>query len=247
MAEPPHPFVYLAAPCYGGRVTLHFMSSVLQLAAACEARGVGLHVELLADDALIARARARLAARFLAHPEATHMLFCDVDIGFQPENLFRLLDARRDIAAGIYPLKAFDWEKVRAAAQAGAADLQAAALSYVVRFLPNADRSVEVDDDGFAKVAYGGAGFLLIRRAALQRIVAAHPELAATLEDGSRAVMVFDPMVEPETGQHLSEDYAFCRRWRDLGGEIWADVEARLTHVGHTAYSGALIHALRPA
>ncbi|WP_297692168.1 hypothetical protein [Phenylobacterium sp.] len=246
MAAPPRPFVYLAAPCYGGRVTLHFMTSVLALAAACETRGIGLHVELLANDALIARARARLAARFLTHADASHMLFCDVDIGFQPENLFRLLDAQKDIAAGVYPLKAFDWEKVRAAAKAGADDLQAAALSYVVRFLPTTDRSVEVED-GFAQVAYGGAGFLLIRREALQRIVAAHPELAATLDDGSRAAMVFDPMVEPETGQHLSEDYAFCRRWRALGGQIWADVEARLTHVGHTAYSGALIHALRPA
>ncbi|HSV02676.1 MAG TPA: hypothetical protein VLI41_05670 [Phenylobacterium sp.] len=246
MAEPPRAFVYLAAPCYGGRLTIHFANSILALAGACEARGIGLHVELLANDALIPRARARLAARFLAHAEATHILYCDVDIGFRPENAFRLLDARKEIAAGIYPLKAIDWERVRAAAMAGAADLQAAALSYVVRFLPTADRSVEVDD-GFARVAYGGGGFLLIRREALQRIAAAHPELVATLDDGAQAVMVFDPMVEPETGEHLSEDYAFCRRWRELGGEIWADVESRLTHVGHAAYSGALIRALRPA
>ena len=44
---------------------------------------------------------------------------------------------------------------------------------------------------------------------------------------------------------YLSEDYAFCRRWRDLGGDIWADFEARLTHVGHTAYSGSLLQALQ--
>ena len=61
----------------------------------------------------------------------------------------------------------------------------------------------------------------------------------------NEAVMVFDTMVEPETGQYLSEDYAFCRRWRDLGGEIWADFEARLTHVGHAAYTGSLMQALQ--
>jgi hypothetical protein len=54
-------------------------------------------------------------------------------------------------------------------------------------------------------------------------------------------------MIEPETGQYLSEDYAFCRRWRDLGGEIWADTEAPLTHVGAAAYSGSLMQALRAA
>jgi hypothetical protein len=246
MAAPDHPYIYLAAPCYGGLVSIFFLRSVLELQAACETNGIGLHVELLASDPLIARARSRLAARFLAHPAATHILFCDVDIGFAPDNVFRLLETGREVIAAVCPLKSIDWEKVRAAARHGASDLQAAGLGYVVRFLPTPDNSVEVEG-GFAKVAYGGTGFLMIRREALARIVEGHPELAATLEDGSRAVMVFDPMVEPETGEYLSEDYAFCRRWRELGGEIWADVEARLTHVGHAAYTGSLMQALRPS
>ncbi|MDP3493359.1 MAG: hypothetical protein Q8R82_09600 [Hyphomonadaceae bacterium] len=37
---------------------------------------------------------------------------------------------------------------------------------------------------------------------------------------------------------------AFCHRWRDLGGEIWADMESWLTHVGHAAYSGSLVEAM---
>ena len=93
-------------------------------------------------------------------------------------------------------------------------------------------------------------GFLMIKRDAMQRICDAHPELRAKMRDmadtmANEAVMVFDTMVEPETGQYLSEDYAFCRRWRDLGGEIWADFEARLTHVGHAAYTGSLMQALQ--
>jgi len=91
----------------------------------------------------------------------------------------------------------------------------------------------------------------MISREAVQRICDAHPELRAKLGDmadklAPEAVMIFDTMIEPETGQYLSEDYAFCRRWRDLGGEIWADMTARLTHVGHAAYTGSLIQALRP-
>ena len=30
------------------------------------------------------------------------------------------------------------------------------------------------------------------------------------------------------------------------GGDIWADTASRLTHVGHAAYSGSLIEAMRP-
>jgi hypothetical protein len=243
------PHIYLATPCHGGEVNLYFLQAVVDLQRACRARGIGLTVDLLANDHLITRARARLAARFLATPEATHLLFVDADIGFAPADAFRLLDSGKHAVAAVCPLKSIDWEKVRAAAKAGAADLMAAGLGYVVRFLPTAGNSVEVDD-GFAKVAYAGTGFLMLSRAALQRVVAAHPELTADLSelgDGSAVAMVFDTMVEPDTGHYLSEDYAFCRRWRDLGGEVWADVEARLTHVGHAAYTGRLMDALKPA
>ena len=191
-----------------------------------------------------------MAAALLAHPQATHILFIDADIGFPPPQVFRLIDADKDVIAAVCPLKSIDWDKVRTAAKAGVADLQAAALGYVVRFLPTADKSVEVED-GIAKVAYGGTGFLLIKRGAMQRLVDAHPELRAKMGDmgdtlaSPEAAMVFDTMIEPRTSQHLSEDYAFCRRWRDLGGDIWADFSARLTHVGHAAYSGSLVEAMR--
>lgn len=248
MPDATKPFLYLAVPCYGGNLNLFFVKSMLALQDACRAAGIGLHIDLMGGDALITRARSRLAAQFLAHPEATHILFIDADIGFAPANVFRLLEAKKQVIAAVCPLKSIDWEKARTAAKAGVADLQAASIGYVVRFLPTADKSVNVQN-GFAQVAYGGTGFLLIERDAMQRICDAHPELRAKMGDmgdtlAREAVMVFDTMVEPETGQYLSEDYAFCRRWRDLGGEIWADFEARLTHVGHAAYTGSLMEAL---
>jgi len=251
MPSAAQPFVYLATPCYGGMLDQVYMRSVLALQNACRERGVGLHVELMGGDALIPRARSRMATRFLAHPQATHILFCDADIGFAPENVFRLLAAGKPVIAGVCPLKFIDWEKARAAAKADVADLRSASLGFVVRFIPTPDNSVEIND-GIAKVAYAGTGFLMIAREALQQIVDAHPELRAKMGDmvggqAEEASMVFETMIEPETGQYLSEDYAFCRRWHDLGGEIWADAEPPLTHVGSAAYSGSLINALRAA
>ncbi len=245
----PKPFIYLAVPCYGGNLNLFFVTSMLALQDACRERGIGLHIDLMGGDALITRARSRLAAQFLAFTQATHILFIDADIGFAPQNVFRLLEADKDVIAAVCPLKQINWEKTRAAVKKDVADLQAVSIGYVVRFLPNASNEVKVDN-GFAQVAYGGTGFLMIKREAMQRICDAHPELRARMGDmadtlAAEAVMVFDTMVERETGQYLSEDYAFCRRWRDLGGEIWADFEARLTHVGHAAYTGSLMQALQ--
>ena len=39
-------------------------------------------------------------------------------------------------------------------------------------------------------------------------------------------------MIDPATGTYLSEDFAFCKRWTDIGGEIWADLESRSTMSG---------------
>jgi hypothetical protein len=242
------PSIFLATPCYGGMATIAYMSSVLALQRACMERRIGLQVELGGGDALIQRARGVMAAKFLEHTAHTHLMFIDADIGFKPEAVFRLLEAGRDLAGGVYPAKRVHWDKARRAFERGAADPPAASLNYVVRFLPSGDAgqvSVEVGDDGFGEVAYVGTGFMLITRAALQRLTDAHPELRARHGDMTgaavpAATMIFDTLIEPETGEYLSEDYAFCRRWRDLGGQIFADFETRLTHVGHAAYEGSL-------
>ena len=104
MPQPPRPFLNNTTPRNNRQDNNIFLRSALSLQEACEARGVGQHVELLASDALITRARARLAARFLAHPQATHLFFVDADIGFAPETVFRLLDAEKALVGGVAPL-----------------------------------------------------------------------------------------------------------------------------------------------
>ena len=253
MTQPTAPdSIFLATPCYGGLATVAYMTSVLALQRACIERGIGLQVELGGGDALIPRARGVMASRFLNQTAHTHLFFVDADIGFKPEQVFRLLDARRDIVGGVYPAKRIHWDKARKAMADGVEDVAAASLAYVVRFLPNAANTVAVDDDGFGAVAYVGTGFMMIRRRAVEAVTAAHPELLAKHGDmqgaaAAQAVMVFEPMIEKETGEYLSEDYAFCRRWRDLGGEIFADFDSRLTHVGHAAYEGSLKDSLAKA
>ncbi len=54
----------------------------------------------------------------------------------------------------------------------------------------------------------------------------------------------FDVMTE-ENGRYLSEDYAFCRRWQNIGGRIFADTRSNLTHQGGHMYTGNLTESLR--
>ena len=38
----------------------------------------------------------------------------------------------------------------------------------------------------------------------------------------------------------LAEDYAFCQRWRDMGGKVYCDVMITMGHVGKYEYAGQL-------
>jgi hypothetical protein len=238
------PSLVIATPCFGGQVSSLYATSLLKLQQDVIARGdIALKVLMLGGDALITRVRANLATHFLSDPDATHLLYIDADIGFEPAQVRRLMDFGADVSAAIYPVKRVDWEKARAVLAAGRPKPEAAALSYVLEFVEPGRIGVR---DGFAMVRYAGNGFLMIRRAALEAMCGRYPELQFRHEHGTADPLagsphrfaLFDCMIDPESGHYLSEDYSFCRRWTAIGGEIWADLESRLTHIGPMSFEG---------
>src|SRR5258705_2305761 len=46
----------------------------------------------------------------------------------------------------------------------------------------------------------------------------------------TRLIRAFDPVAVD--GARLSEDFSFCHRWRQCGGQIWADTAPAITPVG---------------
>ena len=230
------PIIFLATPCYGGQAHMIYTQSLLALRPACAARGIGLALDLGGGEALIGRARAGMLVRFLASP-ATHLLFVDADIGFAPEAVFRLLASGRDVVGGVYPRKGLDLAALREVVAAGEPNPLGRAVRAEFEPLPGAGAP---GDDGLLAAAAVGTGFLMISRRAAQRMTDGYPQLRARLGDvsGSKvaeAVMVFDSFVEPETGRYLTDFQAFCRRWRDLGGEVWADPGCQVSHLSEVA------------
>src|SRR5206468_627165 len=138
--------------------------SLLKLQMACYHRNIRLQVQLMGSDALITRARQNVVADFLANPDATHLLFVDADIGFEPEQVFRLLDFNAEVSAAVYPIKRIDWQKVSAAVEAKRVPLDSAALTYMIGF---SDPSHIQLNNGFARVNYAGTGFFMLQRQVL--------------------------------------------------------------------------------
>jgi hypothetical protein len=234
----------IATPCFGGQISTLYAASLFKLQKLVrEYSEVNLKILFKDGDALITRARASLISQFLDDPAATHLLFVDADIGFEPEQALRLVQCGADMCAAVYPIKRIDWDKVKAIIESARPDPAAAALKYVFEV---DDPSAVTEKAGFIKVRYAGTGFLMIRRQALERMCSHYPQLrfkrdhsidAASLSDNRFAL--FECMIG-EDGTYLSEDFAFCKRWTDMGGEIWADLASKLNHIGPMAFRGDL-------
>ncbi|MEW5787464.1 MAG: hypothetical protein AB1899_06380 [Pseudomonadota bacterium] len=235
------PLVVIATPCFGGLLTQNYMLSVTRLMTSVGGQ-IDLQLMLLGHDALITRSRATLVAKFLDNSAATHLMFIDSDIGFEAEQFARLFRQDKDVCAAMYPIKELDWLRLPGR-QARGESLASAGLNFVGTLCTDAQLRIEGE---FATARYAGAGFLLIKRHVLEQLILAHPELkfqAIHAQDPEAPGMahryaLFDPIIDRETGDYLSEDYAFCQRWRDLGGEIWLDLKSRLCHVGSNEYRG---------
>jgi hypothetical protein len=218
--------------------------SLLKLQGASAKRGLDIAYLFNSGDALITRARNEMVAAFLDDSRATHLLFIDADIVFDPTAVFRLLDFGRPLVAGIYPAKVIPWDVVREKAIRGVPSLEASSLRYVYKLEDAHKRGDPID--GFARARWAGTGFMMIERAVVERLIAAYPELSYSgvhtapdpLPGTKNRYALFDPMIDPQTRVYLSEDYAFCERWRMLGGEIWVDLTSRLTHIGPRAFVG---------
>jgi hypothetical protein len=242
----PVPHLCVASPCFAGTITSRYHTSMMDLAAAAAERGVGFSAIYTAGDSLITRARNRLLNRFLQNPAWSHLLFIDADIGFTPDQAFRLLHSGHSVVGGIYPVKAVFWDRI-ASAGLDPALRQACSLEYVV----GPGDAPHEDTQGFLAVDYVGTGFLLMARATLEHLCACFPETRYFTEDaadkdvfqrprdaGTPKYALFDTRIDRETGRYLSEDYAFCALCKQAGVQVWADLTSRLDHVGFSTYAG---------
>jgi hypothetical protein len=200
------------------------------------------------NESLVHRARNLAVARFYQKVEqATHFLFIDADIHFDPESVLRLIRSNHDVCVASYPKKCVMWDQVAEHLRSGGTgkDLARVAASLVMNF-KYANTPIK---DGFAEVLDGPTGFMLIKRDVFTKMHAYYPELLCNNDHQNRDLeqyyAVFDCMIDPDSKRYLSEDYAFCRRWQKMGGQIFADCMTVLGHVGNIRFQGSLEQRLK--
>jgi hypothetical protein len=246
--------LFLATPMYGGQCTGMFARSVADLAALCTQYGVQLQLYFLFNESLITRARNYCCDEFM-RSGATHLMFIDSDIGFNPQDVIALLAIQDetspyDVIGGPYPKKCISWEKIKMAVDKGVADEDPNRLEKFVGdyvFNPKSGQT-QIPIGQPVEVSEIGTGFMMIRRRTFEKYAEAFPELSYKPDhvrtehfDGSREIMAyFDCIIDPDSKRYLSEDYMFCYNVQKMGGQVWFCPWMQLQHVGTYIFGGSL-------
>jgi hypothetical protein len=245
--------VMFATPCYISGVTMNYVASVFSL--ALDSKQVGLPCLLhLHSESLITRGRNVVVLQFLSDESLTHLFWIDSDIAFASHAAFRLLLADRDVVAGVYPIKRFNWPAEGLPAGTTCQQFEDRYTDYPFNPIGQGSKPVSdyADADGFVEVAEAPTGFMVIKRHVLTQMIKKYPELNYVPDGPSGPThpqrhlywRFFDCMVDPDSGRYLSEDYAFCRRWRDMGGKVYVDLQCKLMHLGQHLFRGDLATSL---
>lgn len=246
--------IFLATPMYGGACAGMYCRSVADLAAICAIHKIPLQLYYLFNESLITRARNYCVDEFL-RGDATHLMFIDSDIGFNPQDVIALLalaseESSYDVISGPYPKKCISWEKIKHAVDKGFADKDPNNLEkYVGDYVFNPkSNSREIPIGQPVEVMETGTGFMMIKRSTFTRYKEAYPHLSYKPDhvrtahfDGSREIHAyFDCIIDPVSKRYLSEDYNFCYHVEKMGGKVWLCPWMQMNHVGMYSFGGSL-------
>ena len=238
--------LFLSTPCYGGLCLEKYMKSIVNLQMLLMREGVQLMLDTTENESLVHRARNVSIGRFMQKTDAEYFMFIDADVEFDAQSVLRLLKSGHEVSVAVYPKKVVMWDQAREAVENGDERNMALLSSSLVANIGATRRSVV---NGFVEGLDGPTGFMMISREALTKMHEHYPELNCKNDHQNRDFdeycALFDCMIDPESKRYLSEDYAFCRRWQQMGGKIYADCHTTLGHVGNLPFSGCLNDRLK--
>ena len=232
--------IFLSIPILE-RPEFKMIFSAYQSILSCRGHEVRLYVN--ENDSLISRVRNVHMSIFLDEYK-DYDYFCSIDSDIEVVNCFptnnifnKLIEADKDFVGALYALKQYEKPPLCAS----------------IPLDPKINRANIPFNAGILEMLWLSSGCWMIKRAALEKMVKAYPELDYVGDDnvagkpihGLCVPAIFE--VEAATGdpnaptgkfkKYLSEDWSFCHRWKAMGGRIFADTSIVLRHIGKIPYT----------
>jgi len=229
--------ITIATPMYGGMCTGVYMKSILELVRELSQAGHAANFIDIANESLITRARNVLTETFL-RTNSDYLLFIDADEGFVSKGILKMIEEKVDLVGAAVPMKGINWERVRRAAKEDKPDLEKFTAIYNVNMNEDQKKELRENPNQIVEVEYIGTGLMLISRKVFETIKKNVKQYRCD-QDKIGSIMFGDPIydfwqaiIDDESERLLSEDYQFCKLWRQSGGKIYLAPYVRVQHVG---------------
>lgn len=216
--------IFVAVPAFGYQINSETTASLIALTKELSDRDLFGGFSALSFPDIVDLRNVFLSVWFDAL-DATHMLFVDADMQFEPALIRDMVQADKALIGSIYPKKRLPMDWVGSA------------------LVPPAE-----PENGLLELEGLGCGTMLIRRDCVEGMIESgqaeiDTDLSGTALNGllephgvKRIIRGFDK-ITTEDGRKLSEDFSFCRRHRNSGGRVYAAINHRITHLGVYPFS----------
>lgn len=228
--------VFCFIPAFGNVVKTPTLLTSHAIMQELHSKGIATGISALSFPDIAELRNMVLTIFYDTMPNATHLLFIDADMSFDPHLVTDCLLFDEPLVGTIYPQRKvpLSW------AGSGTGEAQT------------------VRRAGFMQVEGVGFGCTLIRRDLVTKMLAMMPHLVDTRlhlhpagdtlrqAGANRMIRAFEKMDIAERGL-ISEDLSFCIRWRQCGGEVWANINYKMSHVGDFDYSARYLDTVEAA
>lgn len=215
--------VAFAIPTYDGKLDTRCVMSLVSSILMLTKKKIDYDLLIMSNCTHLSVARNTLVSMFM-DTDATDLFFIDADVGFDPVAVIKLLERNEGIVAGVYPLKR---------------DIQQFPVRIKTRDnIPIGKGSSRIDC--LIEAESLPTGFMRIKREVIVEMQKAYPELKYESNNVDTIQVGYDLF---NMGVNLSkkwttEDYAFCDRWRAIGGQLWLYPDITFEHVGTKTFKG---------
>ena len=205
--------VLIATPTYDSKVNVSYMMALIETIRLLEAEGFAVDVQIPSNSALVVHSRNAILQRFM-ELNGDYLLMVDSDLAWDPKAVLNLIKTQKEFCGGVYPdrnQRGFLFKPV----------------------LREEDNSICVcEQTGLLKMEQIPAGFMLLKRSAIEKMQFQFPELKYKSEivADDRGYCLFN--TEVWDGKFWGEDYVFCHRAREAGIDIWIDPTIEFSHCG---------------
>lgn len=210
--------VLICMPCYGGNVSDKTTNSLFNLGKTFVRNNVPHGLLTTANESLISKGRSKMANFFINNTEYEYLFFLDADVGFDSNDVLKLLSHEEKIVCGAYPMK-------------------------TVPLKWNFTLTEPLQKKGnLVAIERIGIGFSLIHRSVFDKIIEKYGQELKYMPTGesighettekemNNSYHFFSELKENHI--YLPEDLSFFTRAKQCGFQPWMDVSINLCHVG---------------